>query len=321
MTRPILGAVLGAAGLWLSLRDIPAGTLSAALFSARLAWTVTALAVSLVAVMAVVMRWRILLQPSSISSFVLGRATLVGQMLNIVLPFRLGEVARVYTAMGHSSVGIARLTASLAIEKALDLVIFGVTAAVLVMSALLPRSTLAEQRWLLLPVTTIVALAAMWLAVRWRLLPRLAAWCATRGGRLGGWTAHVLSDVSAGLDAWRSAGHAGSVLAWTIVIFILAAAGNQLMLRAFDLHLPLSAGFAILVVLQAGSVPPSLPGRLGIYNYLTVLTLSLYGVGRTEAATYSIALYVVAYVPKILLGAMVTADPSWRPSLSWTSNA
>ena len=45
------------------------------------------------------------------------------------------------------------------------------------------------------------------------------------------------------------------------------------------------------------------------------------GVGRTEAATYSIALYLVAYVPKVVLGALVTADPSWRPSMNWTPNA
>jgi uncharacterized protein (TIRG00374 family) len=241
-------------------------------------------------------------------------------MLNIVLPFRLGEVARVYTAMGHSSVGVARLTASVAIEKALDLAIFGVTAAVLVATALLPRNTLAQGRWLILPLTTVMALAAMWLVVRWRLLPRIASWVSARGGRVGTWVAHVVTDVSNGLDAWRSAGHAGTVLAWTVAIFVLAAAGNQLMLRAFNIHLPLSAGFAILVVLQAGSVPPSLPGRLGIYNYLTVLTLGLYGVGRTEAATYSIALYLVAYVPKVVLGALVTADPSWRPSMNWTPN-
>src|SRR5262249_43834189 len=157
-------------------------------------------------------------------------AILVGQMLNILLPFRLGEVARIYTAMGHSSVGVARLTASLAIEKALDLAIFGVAAAALVTSALLPRNHLPESRLLVLPVMTAVALAAMWLVVRWRLLPRIAAWIGRRGGRFGAWTAHVVTDVSNGLEAWRSAGHAGAVLTWTILIFVLAAAGNQLML-------------------------------------------------------------------------------------------
>jgi uncharacterized membrane protein YbhN (UPF0104 family) len=321
MIRALLGAVLGVAGLWLSLRDIPPSTLRAALWSARSGWALAALAVSLLAVAGVVIRWRVLLQPTAVPTSVLGRATLVGQMLNIVLPFRLGEVARVYTAMGHSSLGVARLTASLAIEKALDLAIFGVTAAVLVTGALLPASALARGRWLILPLTTLIALVALWLAVRWRLLPRVAAWVEPRGGRLGGWTARVVADVSSGLEAWRSAGHAGVVLTWTILVFVLAAAGNQLMFRAFDIHLPISAGFALLVILQAGSVPPSLPGRLGIYNYLTVLTLGLYGVGRTEAATYSLALYFVAYVPKVVLGALVTADPSWRPSVNWTSNA
>ena len=83
MTRVVLGGVLGAAGLWLSLRDIPTGTLRAALLSARLAWVSAALAVSLIAVLGVVLRWRVLLQPAPVSSSVLGRATLVGQMLNI----------------------------------------------------------------------------------------------------------------------------------------------------------------------------------------------------------------------------------------------
>jgi uncharacterized membrane protein YbhN (UPF0104 family) len=314
MTRVAIGAVLGVAGLWLSLRDIPPGTLTAALLSAQPAWALAALAVSLVAVVGVVLRWRLLLYPSAVPLTVLGRATLVGQMLNIVLPLRLGEVARVYGAMGHSSVGVAKLTASLAIEKALDLAVFGVTAVALVSAALVPRRTLAEGRGLVVPLATLAALGLGWVLLRGRVLRRTAAWLEVRGGRPGGWVVRALGDIAAGFDAWRSAGRAGRVLAWTLTIFVLAAAGNQLMLRAFDLRLPLSAGFAVLVVLQAGSVPPSLPGRLGIYNYLTVLTLGLYGVGRTDAATYSLALYFVAYVPKVVLGALVTADPSWRPS-------
>ena len=320
-TRILLGALLGVAGLWLSLRDIPAATLREALLSARWGWVAAALAVSLIAVLAVVLRWRVLLQPATVSSSVLGRATLVGQMLNIVLPFRLGEVARVYTAMGHSSIGVARLTASLAIEKALDLAIFGVTAAVLVASALLPRSSLAEGRWLLLPATTAVALAAMWLVVRWRLLPRIA---------------------SVGRRSWRSRRQMDSPRddrclqrPRRVAIRRSCRVGARLDrsdFRARRRRQPADAAsirsapagfrwFCDSGGASGGERPPSLPGRLGIYNYLTVLTLGLYGVGRTEAATYSIALYFVAYMPKVVLGALVAADPSWRPSMSWTPNA
>lgn len=316
----MFGALLGGVALWLSLRDISPAVLRSALLSAEPVWAVAALAVTLLALSAVVLRWQLLLRPSHVEIPVLVRATLVGQMLNILLPLRLGEVARVYGVSHHGGPGVARLTASLAIEKALDLAMFGVTAAALVGSALLPRTMLNEGRWLVLPLITIVFLALMTVAVRLRVGARVASWLSKRG-RVAGWIARVIGDVSNGLDAWRSAGHAGAVLAWTVGVFVLAAAANQILLRAFAIDVPLSAGFALLVVLQAGSVPPSLPGRLGIYNYLTVLTLGLYGVHRTEAAPYSIALYVIAYVPKLVLGALVAADPTWRPSRNWTANA
>jgi uncharacterized protein (TIRG00374 family) len=318
IARFVVGGLLGGIGLWLSLRDIPAGAMSTALLSAHPLWIMVALAATLLAVLAVVLRWRLLLLPSAMPVSVLMRATLIGQMVNIVVPFRLGEVARVYAVAGHSDLGVARVSASLAIEKALDLAVFGVASAALVATTLIPANTIRAGRWLV-PLIVVVAcsgLAAF--AVRSRIGPRLSVWLAARNGRVSRWLARVIIDVSEGLDAWRSAGHAMSVLTWTVVIFVLAAAGNQLLLRAFQFNLPLSAGVA-LVVLQAGSVPPSLPGRLGIYNYLTVLTLGLYGVNRAQAAPYSIALYLTAYMPKLLLGAIVAADPSWRPWRNWTT--
>ena len=319
--RVVLGGLLGGAALWLSLRDISSSMLRAALVSVEPIWAIAAVIATLLAVVAVVARWQLLLRPAHVGTPVLARATLVGQMLNILLPFRLGEVARVYGVSRHGGPGVARLTASLAIEKALDLSIFGVTAGTLVGNALLPRGLLSERRWLTLPLVTIAFLGVMALAVRLKIGARIAAWLQASGGAPGRWMARLVAEVANGLDAWRSAGHATGALTWTVVVFVLAAAGNQLLLLAFDMHLPLSAGFALLVVLQAGSVPPSLPGRLGIYNYLTVLTLGLYGVGRAEAATYSIALYITAYVPKLVLGALVAADPTWRPSKTWTANA
>lgn len=321
MTRPatrlIIGSLLGGTALWLSLRDIPLAALHRALLAADPVWTVAALAATLVALTAVVLRWRILLLPVPVSRMVLLRATLVGQMLNILLPFRMGEVARIYSVTRHSTLGMTRLMTSLAVEKALDLAIFGVASASLVGAALLPRTALREDRWLVMPAVTALALAVAVVAVRWRLGLRVSQWLSGHGGRVGAKVARIIAGVFDGLEAWRSAGRAGAALAWTVAVFLLAASANACLLLAMDINVPLSASVAILVVLQAGSVPPSLPGRLGIYNYLTILTLGLYGVERAQAATYSIALYTIAYVPKLVLGAVVASDPSWRPSAKW----
>jgi hypothetical protein len=94
------------------------------------------------------------------------------------------------------------------------------------------------------------------------------------------------------------------LLVLSVAAMMLAAGANQVLLSAFGLQLPMWSGLALLIVLQVGSVPPSLPGRLGVFNYLTVLTLQSLGVDRVTAASYSIALYVIACVPKLVLGTL-----------------
>lgn len=82
---------------------------------------------------------------------------------------------------------------------------------------------------------------------------------------------------------------------------------------AFGLTLPFQAALVLFVVLQVGAVPPSLPGRLGVFNYLTVLTLSQYGVDPSMGLSYSIALYVVAMLSKLVWGTVYLARGDlWR---------
>lgn len=85
------------------------------------------------------------------------------------------------------------------------------------------------------------------------------------------------------------------------------ASANQLLLVACGIDAPWWTGLLVLIVLQAGSVPPALPGRLGVYNYLTVIAVGVVGVDAVPAAAYSIALYIVAYLPNMILGAIFFA--------------
>ena len=52
---------------------------------------------------------------------------------------------------------------------------------------------------------------------------------------------------------------------------------------------------------------------LGVFNYLTVLTLSQYGVAPSIGLSYSIALYVVALLSKLVWGTVYLARGDlWR---------
>jgi uncharacterized membrane protein YbhN (UPF0104 family) len=62
------------------------------------------------------------------------------------------------------------------------------------------------------------------------------------------------------------------------------------------------AGLFLLLAIQVGNIPPSVPGKIGIFEYAVILALSLFNVSKSQALSYGIMLHLVAYMPKILLG-------------------
>ncbi len=86
---------------------------------------------------------------------------------------------------------------------------------------------------------------------------------------------------------------------------LLAASTNYLLFVAFRLPLPLVAALLLLISLQVANTLVSVPGNLGVFHYVTVLTLGAYSVDHDAALAYAIVLYIVALVPKILAGTVL----------------
>ena len=134
--------------------------------------------------------------------------------------------------------------------------------------------------------------------------------------RSGGWLPHVWRLGHLALDglgvlrSWQANLALGglSLLSWT-----LAASTNYLLFKAFGFPLSFAAGALLLVVLQVGIAPPSLPGKLGVFHYLTVLALSFFGITHNAALTYALVLYAVALLSKVLVGGVWLAWLRWRP--------
>jgi uncharacterized membrane protein YbhN (UPF0104 family) len=53
---------------------------------------------------------------------------------------------------------------------------------------------------------------------------------------------------------------------------------------------------------QAGSLPLSVPWRIGIFEYAVILALSAFCIAKNDALSYAMMLHIVAFLPKILLG-------------------
>ena len=58
----------------------------------------------------------------------------------------------------------------------------------------------------------------------------------------------------------------------------------------------MTAAFWVVVITSLGMVIPSSPGYVGVFHYLTVLTLGFFGVDQGTALSYALVLHAVVYI-------------------------
>lgn len=277
-----------------------------------------ALGVSGLSVIAKALRWRVLypiVARPSVALAVAGVAA--GQVANWAVPFRAGEALRVGLVGsatpaegGGATRAVAVSVGVLVAEKLLDGVLLLVTVAVLVMLVGVPG-------WL--SATALVfALGScalgFALAVRLRRRPRIG-WLGTVRSKLNPWLptriSFVLEDAAGlgdGLSAWLSRSSAVQAISWSVAAWALGALVNYIVLRSvgLDPRQTVAATLAVLAALYGAAVVPALPGRLGVFQYLSVAALTPFGVIFNQALAFSLALYLAVYLPPILI-ALVSA--------------
>jgi uncharacterized membrane protein YbhN (UPF0104 family) len=133
--------------------------------------------------------------------------------------------------------------------------------------------------------------------LRWRetFLDWLSKWTT-------GWLLRVTQALLDGLDSLRSFRVGWRLWGLSVVYWAAVMAVIGLVMRAVGLHVPPIALLAMLFVLQIGVRVPSLPGSIGVFEYLGVVTLSAFGVDKTSALGAMLVLHMVIYLPPSLVG-------------------
>jgi uncharacterized protein (TIRG00374 family) len=311
--RAVLGLAFGLILLAIVGRGIDVGVVGSGLRNAHGQWVGLALVAVLTTTMAKIGRWGSLFPETQRPGFLgLGRALLVGQLVNALLPARVGELARAY--LGGTGGKISRATAlgTIAAEKAFDVLFLLICAGLTAVLASLPGWLDASLAAMAVLGGAIFVLAValpeekiLNLIERWshrgpsdpdgaRLLPGGAA------ESLAG----LLKSGLSGLAGLRNLRKALLVCAWSGLIWALAAGTNYVLFRAFDLGLPVGAALLLLTLLHVGTAPPSSPARLGVFHALTVVGLEAFDVNRASGLAYATVLHIIVYLPQILLGSL-----------------
>jgi uncharacterized membrane protein YbhN (UPF0104 family) len=125
----------------------------------------------------------------------------------------------------------------------------------------------------------------------------------SRWGKIGHWLHIQVQAVTATLGRLRQEKVLFRFTLWTLLIVMLGASTNYLLFLAFDLRLSFLAALFLLVVLMAGVSVPSVPGRFGVFHYLTVISLAIFGVPKDLALVCGVVLHLITYLPTVVVGA------------------
>jgi uncharacterized protein (TIRG00374 family) len=242
---------------------------------------------------------------------------MIGQMLNILLPARAGELGRIYLIGDEDEVSHAAALSTIFVEKVVDLVML--TLAFLIVAVWLATSSTGLPDWLRDAGVGLVFLVALGLAS----ILLLARFGHRIWGILGQTLKHAPPQWSAAADsaAHQAISALGSlqnnqarirIWAWSLLIWSLMALTNALIFRAFEIELSPAVAVVLLVVLMSGVALPPLPGNMGVFVYLCVLVLSLFDVNRETALAYGITLQLVAFLPLVVIGLACMLWENWQ---------
>jgi uncharacterized protein (TIRG00374 family) len=123
-----------------------------------------------------------------------------------------------------------------------------------------------------------------------------------------GWQERVLLRIDSGLtslDIIQDRSALAKLGLCTVFVWGTAILNNHLILQAVSIDLSWMASLLILVVLQVGISIPSVPGKIGIFEYTCILALSVFGIEQTVALGYGLVLHALVFIPTTLSGLII----------------
>jgi hypothetical protein len=250
--------------------------------------------------------WRTLLQEQATYSQVFLTLN-EGYLLNNILPFRLGELARAYLLSKKANLGFLQVFSTILIERALD-----VAFAAGLLFATLPfvmRVNLAWQAAVTMGCLVLVGLALLyWLA-------RNQPWALQQYGRLVNRFPKLqrligqqqLTAFFTGLGALTDGKRFLKVILLMLVNWGIALLQFFVLLRGYlpDAH-PLWAAFT-MSVMALGVAAPSSPGAVGVLEASVIGALSVFGLDPSVTLAVALTAHLGNYLTTGLIGTYALA--------------
>jgi glycosyltransferase 2 family protein len=298
----VIAIIIAGVLLFLSLRNISWQEMLDALKHARLEFVILTLILSAISIFFRGLRWGVLLSAQKkIKPLTMFWATCIGYLGNTILPARAGEVIRSLMLGAKEDISKSYVFATAITERVLDVIIL-VLIGVFSIPAIGSMPDSLNKAMQVMGVLGVVAVVILFVAPRFsellnRIVNRLPLPEKVKKPLIN-FMNEFLLGAQAFINPKRAAGFAG----YSAILWFLDATGAIFMSYAFNLHFSYAQAFVLLLAMGLSSAIPSTPGYVGIYQYVAVILLPLYGISRSAALTYILVLQLVGIVNILFWG-------------------
>jgi uncharacterized protein (TIRG00374 family) len=306
--QPPRAILVGAATLlilpfvYLAVRDVDFAAFKDGLASSNYWWLIPSLAALAGAIAVRAFRWRALFHPETRPPLgPITTALLIGYLFNTILPLRAGEAARVVTLNQLSRTSPAEAIGTAIVERVYDLLVL----VLLLLAALpfLPHVSWAVQAAALgaALLLAVLVFAAVHFRYGERPLRSLLRPLARVPGLTAERTDRAAANLTRGLTATARPELAALPLLLTVVSWLLIAVSFWALAIGFHLGVPFGAALLVTIATSLALLVPT-PAGIGAFEAATLVALSAYGVGASEALSYAVVLHAESIFPFLLLG-------------------
>lgn len=326
-----LGVGCSLVALYFALRNVPLAALGDYLLRINYLWMFPAMLAIFLAFALRAQRWKIILATTHEVSFRQSfHPLMIGFMLNLVLPGRMGEVARPLILRKQENIPFTTGLATVAAERLLDLVmllsLFVVTIAIVQIDPHLDmtfgnqhlNSETLEAVAMGMARAGFVLIAAMGVLVlnpvRRKILslinalPVIFFWYSENRKekvrrKVCKPLARMVDNISRSFSLIRNTGRlclcfSLSIVIWALHVFsyyLIALGSPGIELGFFELT-------ATMIIVCFFIVLPAAPGFWGLWEAGGVFALALFGISAKDAAGFTLVNHVIQMVPVMLIG-------------------
>jgi uncharacterized protein (TIRG00374 family) len=302
-----LAITISLLSIYLALRNISLQEVGESLKGTNYLYVALALASVGINILAKTSRWMVLMKPrhQQVKYYQVLKSLLIGQSLNNLYPIRIGDISRVYIA--KSGATRTFVLGTIGIEKVIDMLSFAILFVLLLILIPLPV-WVSNSGYSLAIISLIISLGVMLITYKRSLVIQFIERIIARFPRR--FQTYSKPRIRAGINSLEILQNNSDLFRlglWSTIIWGTALLNNQLALLALDIHLPLTASLLILIALIIGISLPSIPGRFGIFEYICILAVGVYGIDQTTGLSYGVLLHAIVMLPTTLMGLIFLA--------------